>query len=298
MTYEKFLTVITQSVQQAMGQEYRVLLHHVLKNNATPMDGISILKIGEKASPTIYLNEFYKEWEKGKSILEITDKIQRIYQTHCRKMEFRIEEFKNYEKIKGKLAIKLINYHENNTMLQEIPFKRFLDLAVVCYVLIGKIESNTASILVRQEYRKIWKVSEEELFLQAFENTPKLLPPELKSMNTLIQEALSGQELEDEKEYQEGEIPMYVLTNVMRFNGAAAMLYPGVISNFARWLGKDLYILPSSVHEVILIPLVSDIEKHVLEQMVREVNQEEVEQMEQLSNEVYCYFRENGEFTL
>ena len=297
MTYENFLTAITQSVQEAMGQEYRVLLHHVLKNNATPMDGISILRIGEKASPTIYLNDFYKELIEGRSIAEITAKIKKIYNLNCKKMDFQVEEFKNYEKIKGKLAVKLVNYKENLVMLKDLPFKRFLDLAIVCYVLIGKMGKNTASILVRQEYRKIWKVSEEELFLQAMENTPKILPPELKSINVLIQEAFSGQEVVDDVVYQDGEVPMYVLTNTMHFNGAVAMLYKDVVSDFAECLGTDLYILPSSIHEVILIPRVSEIEKHVLEQMVREVNQEEVEQIERLSDRVYCYWREKEEFT-
>lgn len=298
MTYENFLTVITKSVQEEMGQEYQVVLHHVLKNNATPMDGLSILKVGEKASPTIYVNEFYKELLNGKNIPEIVRRIRWIYEMHCRKLEFHVEEFKDYEKVKGKLAVKLVNYHENLPMLQELPFQRFLDLAIVCYVLVGKVGNNTASILVRQEYRKVWGVSEEELFLQAMKNTPKLLPPELKSMNTLIQEVLSGQEDVVGETFVEGEVPMYVLTNTLRYHGATAMLYENVIANFAALIEADLYILPSSVHEVILIPRTSDVEKADLEQMVREVNQEEVEQMERLSDCVYCYWRESGEFTL
>ena len=298
MTYQDFLTVVTKCIQETMGQEYRVLLHHVLKNNATPMDGISILKAGEKASPTIYLNEFYRELKDGGSIEEIVKKIKGIYETHCKKMEFPIEEFKSYEKIKGKLAVKLINYKENNAVLQEIPFRKFLDLAVVCYVLLGKVGTNMASVLVRQEYRKIWKISEEELFLQALANTPKLLPPELKSMNVLIQEAFLEREISESEAYQEGEIPMYVLTNIMHFNGAAAMLYSDIISDFAEELETDFYILPSSIHEVILIPKVPDLEKQVLEQMVREVNQEEVDQQERLSDQVYCYWRGSGEFTV
>lgn len=298
MTYENFLAAITKCVQEEMGQEYQVLLHHVLKNNATPMDGLSILKIGEKASPTIYLNEFYKEWLNGRNIPEITHRIKKIYEMHCKKMEFHVEEFKDYEKIKGKLAVKLVNYNENLSVLKEIPFKRFLDLAIIYYVLVGKVGSNTASILVRQEHRRVWRISEEELFLQAMKNTPKLLPPELKSMNTLIQEVLSEQEATEKKEFVEGEIPMYVLTNTLRYHGAAAMLYKNVISDFAELIETDLYILPSSIHEVILIPKASDIGKPMLEQMVKEVNREEVESIERLSNHVYCYQRETGEFTL
>lgn len=298
MTYENFLAAVTQSVQEAIGQEYRVLLHHVLKNNSTSMDGLSILKEGENASPTIYLNEFYNEFLNDKEIPQIADKVIKIYETHCKKVEFNIEEFKDYERIKRKLAVKLVNYEGNRTMLKELPHRKFLDLAVICYVLLGKAETETASILVRQEFRKMWKVSEEELFLQAITNAQQILPPELKSMDVLIRETLSKKDEPFWEEEQEGEVPMYVLTNTSRFNGAAAMLYTNVISDFAECMEADIYILPSSIHEVILIPKSSDIEKSVLEQMVREVNAEEVEQMEQLSNSVYCYHRKDGTFCL
>lgn len=297
MTYENFLASVTQKVQEGMGQEYRVLLHHVLKNNNTSMDGLSILKKGENASPTIYLNEFYNELLNGVELSEIAEKVIKIYKTHCKKVEFNIEEFKDYERIKEKLAVKLVNYEENRMMLKELPYRRFLDLAVICYVLVGKVGMDAASILVRQEFRKMWKVSEEELFFQAINNAQQILPPELKSMDVLMREAMPKEEPFLE-EVQEGEVPMYVLTNISHFNGAAAMLYTDVISDFAEHMKTDIYILPSSIHEVILIPKSSAIEKAVLEQMVREVNAEEVEQMEQLSNCVYCYQRENRSICL
>ena len=297
MTYENFLASVTQKVQEGLGQEYRVLLHHVLKNNNTSMDGLSILKEGENASPTIYLNEFYNELLNGVEISEIAEKVIKIYEIHCKKVEFNIEEFKDYERIKEKLAVKLVNYEENRMMLKELPYRRFLDLAVICYVLVGKVGMDAASILVRQEFRKMWKVSEEELFFQAINNAQQILPPELKSMDILMRETMPKEESFLE-EVQEGEVPMYVLTNTSHFNGAAAMLYTDVISDFAERMKADIYILPSSIHEVILIPKSSAIEKTVLEQMVREVNAEEVEQMEQLSNCVYCYQRENRSICL
>jgi len=299
MTYENFLTAITESVQKEMGCEYRVLLHHAIKNNATPMDGLTILKEGEKASPTIFLNDFYQELSNVNGVEKIAVKIKQIYEKRCRKIPFNMKEFKEYEKIKTKLAIKLVNYEENQLLLKELPHKKFLDLAIICYVLVEKTGIDTASILVRQEYRKLWKVSEDELFSQAMENTPKLLPPEIKNMNDLIWETLSKQEetFKQEEAFKE-EVPMYVLTNLSCFNGAAAMLYPHVVLDFANQIKADLYILPSSIHEVILIPQNSGIQKETLEQMVREVNEEEVERIEQLSNHVYCYYRKNQSFVL
>ena len=84
---------------------------------------------------------------------------------------------------------------------------------------------------------------------------------------------------------------MYILTNETKLNGAACILYENVLYDFAQKLGEDLYILPSSVHEVILLPKLSVFEKDELVNMVREVNTEGVAAEEVLSDHVYEYNR-------
>jgi len=91
---------------------------------------------------------------------------------------------------------------------------------------------------------------------------------------------------------------MFVLTNISRINGAACMLYEDVLSNFANSIDSDLYILPSSIHEVIIVPQVNNLDKTELCQMVKEVNAEGVADDEILSDHVYVYNRTNHTITL
>lgn len=291
MTYEKFLAAMTQKVQEEMGEDYKVILHHVRKNNNTMLDGLTILRVGEQASPTIYLNEYYEQFRKTGRLQAIVREIRKIYETHVLKIPFQVEEFINYDKTKAKLVFKLINREDNEDLLQEVPYQEFLDLAIVCYVLLGDTEQGRASIMVKKEHEKLWGVREEELFAQAMKNTPVLLPFELKSMEAIVNEAL---EIEEEAgDATEDLVPMYVLTNTSRLNGAAAILYPGLLEQFAERMQDDLYVIPSSIHEVILLPVSSDVKKQDLQNMVCEVNKDVVDDMERLSNVVYVYSRKN-----
>ena len=87
-------------------------------------------------------------------------------------------------------------------------------------------------------------------------------------------------------------LKLYLLTNQMGYNGAAAILYEGVLKNFAEEVGKDLILLPSSIHEVLLLPDNGDSDYEALSALVREVNEAQVRREEWLSDHVYRYLKE------
>jgi len=88
--------------------------------------------------------------------------------------------------------------------------------------------------------------------------------------------------------------PMYVVSNTQRIYGAAVILYEGVLEAFAKKIGGDFYILPSSIHETLFIPANTGIEQEELLKMVREVNEKEVSPDEELSDHVYRYHQAEG----
>ena len=93
-------------------------------------------------------------------------------------------------------------------------------------------------------------------------------------------------------------VPMYILTTKSRCFGASALLYDHVLSEFDGLIEGDLYILPSSVHEVIVTPACGGFSGFELERMVTEINKECVPDYEVLSNRVYFYDREKDELRL
>ncbi len=91
---------------------------------------------------------------------------------------------------------------------------------------------------------------------------------------------------------------MFILTNESRLNGATCMLYENVLDKFANEIKSDLYILPSSIHEVIILPKKEWYKKSDLESMINEVNTDNLSVDEILSDRVYMFERKNGILTM
>ena len=219
LNYNVFGNEVKQEVEKLLGTEVRVELRQITKNNGIILDGICILEKGCNVSPTIYLEEFYREYKNGMSLREIASRICEVYEKRCRGIPFSLEYFLDFEKMKERIFCKLINRELNKELLNEVPNILYLDLAVVFVCAVENEEFGNGSILVREEHRKLWRVSKELLYEYARENTFRLRPFELKSMEELIEDMVEPEEKKLLKE-----IPMYVLSNQKRVFGAAGLL--------------------------------------------------------------------------
>ena len=309
MYYNEFLDEIEKQVKNRLPKEMEVICHQIMKNNGILLDAISIRKREEPVSPTIYLNVFYEEYKEGKTIDEIVDEIMELYVNHHPEFEWDLDQFLDFEQVRKKIVFKVINKQKNYQLLKEIPHKDILDLSIVYYCLVESSEYENASILIQNRHCEIWDITGEELYQIAIKNSALLLPYCLDSMEKIMKEIFynnvetcwkSGDKenvntiLNDwiaETEKEENRIPMYILTNQVKMYGAACMFYPQVLERFAEKLKQDLYILPSSIHEVILLPANEIGNPEELKEMVREVNQHEVAGDEILSDHVYYYSR-------
>lgn len=232
----------------------------------------------------------------------------------------------NYSYIKNKIAYKVINYDMNREMLKTVPHLHILDLAIVFNIVIEEDAYNSATAMIKKEHLDMWQVSKKEIEEVALTNTPELMPPVIMRMEDLLAEmiindismqwddedeqeqwdfvkedcAYGGHPKEKVSEYVREEIEkmkyddkidMYVLTNEKRINGAGTMFYDGLLKKFADKIEKDLIIIPSSVHEVILIPKDNEISDEEINEMIGEVNENELETVEILSNHMYLYCR-------
>ncbi|MFQ9086043.1 MAG: DUF5688 family protein [Roseburia sp.] len=206
--------------------------------------------------------------------------------------------FTDYANVRPHIAYKLIHYERNRHLLADLPHFRYLDLAIVFYCLVSSSPSGNATILIRKDHLRFWNISPTQLFDAAKENTPRLLSYDLSNMNDLMEELLvpahSTLSDPDIKKEDAAICPMYVLTNQNKLNGASCILYEHLLEHFADRLCCDLYILPSSIHEVILIPATSDTSYQELSQMVQEVNDTQVSPEEILSDHVYYFSRSSG----
>lgn len=328
MKFEEFREQVKKEVEKYL-EEVTVTANQVTQNNGVVLHGITIAEKGSNVYPNIYLNHLYEEFIKGRPLHTIVYEIVVTYKKTRMGKNMDMDFFKNYEIVKEKVVFKLINYKKNEELLKKIPHIPFLDLAIVFYCMIQTEQFKNASILIQKEHCDTWKVDEKTLYEDAKRNVRRLLPEEIKSMEEIIREMfcenmkqeiqdamkrnlendteipLSNRTIEEivDKMMQEvkagkGELSMYVLSNHSRNHGAACILYQNVIKNFSEFLHKDVYILPSSVHEVILIPAEEADYGEKLSEMVREVNRTELDEEEILSDNVYFYSREKQEILL
>ncbi len=300
MNYEEFLDYVKESVSRFMGGEYTVTLNKVMKNNGLELTGLVIMKKQQMAAPTIYLDDFYEQYNLGREMKEIFEEIIEIYDENCHKFNMDFTFFMDYHQVKDRVMYKLLNYEQNRQLLEEVPYRRFLDLAVVFYVEINHDDLGYGSVLIHNNHLDVWNITEKELYEAARENTPKRLKYQFSSMEGIVDELFGTILHQDilESEDTPGH-DMYVLTNCNMLFGASCMMYEGLIRKISEKLDCNLYILPSSIHELIIIPQDGFAEsKKELCALVRYVNENQVEQVDRLSDCVYEYIREKDEICI
>lgn len=310
MSLSLFTASIICEMQKKMGEKYRVLSSIVKKNNGVELTGIIIKEEGCNTSPTIYINDFHEEYKRGLPLETIVERLCEIFYKNRYNGSINLSDFAVYEKARKQLAFKVINYEKNWELLKEVPHKVFCNLAIVFYYVVSQSPfDGKASILIHLSHLKNWGISEEELYRDAMKNAPLILPPQIENIEDvmigLLEKGISEEENRKEEnneresiniflgrlhaEKQKERIPLYVLSNNKKILGAACMLYPGVLQKFAEIVNCNLYVLPSSVHEVILLPEDENVSGASLLAMVTEINRTQVEESEVLADSVYYY---------
>jgi hypothetical protein len=320
--YRDFLRALVQQVTELVPEGASVRTRQIRRINGCVIDGLQIRSSDSTLSPTVYVRQYFAQYQSGSTIRELAENICRICLDAKSVPELSPDYFRNYANLKGTIVYKIINYESNRELLAGIPHFRMLDLAAVYYCLIDR-DAYFTSFVIRNQDLNAWGIPEAKLFREAAVNTPRLLPPRICPMNEILRGMMEehihslqiGEEedeagrdrflCEEQAEFLsevDDEVPeIYVLTNEAKIQGAACMFYDNVLQEFAEKSGSNLIVIPSSVHEVLLLPdrefgysantyrrgdLMRD-----LDEMVRDVNRSEVAPDEVLSDHVYFYDR-------
>ena len=190
---------------------------------------------------------------------------------------------------------KIVNYEKNAELFKDIPHKKFLDLAIVYYINIKDDTFENASILINNNQLKVWGVDEIMIDELAKKNTPLIHKAEIKTMADTLIELMSSPDEETIDFLQSENSPMYVVSNEDKVFGAAVLLYDGLIREFSKRVDSSVWIIPSSVHELILVPSVYVTDSSILDDMICEINATEVPGTDILSNHAYYYDKKKDE---
>lgn len=293
MTYETFKKVIMERLSYDIADPKQISLQTHYKNNGCSLDGLVILENGNNIAPTLYLNRYYDLYRDGNSFQKVYEKLLEYYEANKSDVGIDVSFYTDFGNIQSKIAMKLIHYEKNRDFLKQVPHIRFLDLALIfyCFMPIDPSAGN-ATIPIYNSHLDLWDISLDTLFQLARENSLRILPPELNDLNSLLEDYMPAQVYSSIVHTDDPLYPMFVLTNSEGLFGASCMLYDQLIHSYAERFQSDFYILPSSIHEVILVPAFKNELMDLFSEMVREVNQSQVAAEEILSDHAYYYSRE------
>ena len=292
MEYEIFKGVVGEKFKEFLPEKYQdaqVEIRPVDKVNRT-LDGLSIRgnEPGMNISPTIYVNHMYEDYVTTENLNATLERAAEGFMKAMEQKEsINVNELTNAECAKDKIVFQLINTEQNKEMLANMPHREFKDLSVI-YRMVVKIDGEG--------------IASTPVHNGPAENTKRLLPPVVKSMNDVMREIFMKDGMPPEiADMMLGEMPpeqqMYVISNNKGINGAVSMLYEDGLHDLAEKLGSDLYIMPSSIHEVIAVS--TDLgNPNELAAMVAEINMDQVALDERLSNQVYHYDKDLRKVTL
>lgn len=280
LAYENFVEAVAVEVEQHLQQNVQVV--EVVKNNDVTLLALEIIKEGINVAPIIYMKPYYKVYcEFG--LEKVVELLLEVYQTYEWKENLETDVLFDKREFCSRLRMKLVHYESNQKQLQDVPYIPFLDLAITFCLLLDMQENEVGNIRLTNKYMKHMEMSVEELYAIALENM------ETDYQFLSLAKAIEPMK-EADTEFLQMEQELYVLTTYSRVCGASLMLHKGILKNFMEEKQMErIVILPSSVHEVIVMPYDSDRDIMGLNEMVQEVNRTALDATEVLSNHAYLF---------
>lgn len=300
MEYEEFIDRIKEAVLELCPDCDKIVVKKVLKNNSVELDGLAVVRKNDSIAPTVYLNDYYEKYLEGFDLIGLAKEIELICSERLFAADFEASKYYDLDYVRDKILYRLINTQRNSLILGKIPHRDFIDLSVVYYCCVSAGNGGeVAAVPVQNAHMKHWGIDEEELYRLASDNIKRIFPTVIIKMSDFLDGLFYGAANVaegfgsglDDKDNMDSH--MYVVSNVKRVFGAAGMLDLEAMRDFAQKNGA-FYIIPSSVHEILFVPESVGIGKEKLIEIVRDVNETQLDFEEFLSDSLYRYEPDNG----
>lgn len=303
MNFEEFINTIKDTIKDYLPENYRDAEVNILESRKlnTNYTGLTVTREGDPLAPTINLNNLFDSYSKHPehSIAEVMQEVASVIQ-HTPET-FDIGRIMDYDRVKNNLFIRLSAAEKNADVLEHAPHIAKEDLAITFHIMLDQSDKGTATTMINDNMMEAYGIDLNQLYQDALLNSPVICPAQIENMG----EALSRMMVEDmksagappeliqdmEKDLEESNKnnPMTIITNDRLVDGASAIFYPGVMDLVGERMKGDYFILPSSVHETLVVPDDGRVSLQELTDMVKEVNMTQVNPEDQLTDQVYHY---------
>ncbi|MBE6046379.1 MAG: hypothetical protein E7221_06720 [Clostridiales bacterium] len=303
MTRDEFISRVKEELNQMLPEELTKDLDIqetvVLKSNDQKHHGLTFKRGESEAAPTIYLDDSYARFTEGEDLHTLTAELKDAYLGSLSLPEPQKVDF-DYDRIKDNLTVRLLEIRRNRDFLATTPYMTVgHGLAMVCDIKMDDGDKGSWRATVTQGMLESQNYDKRELFMAAMDNAQLIDPPVLVDMN----QALFAHEGENLMKRGEPLPPedvssMYILSNTAGMLGSAALFYPDTREHIAEVIGESYTVLPSSQHEVLIIPDSAGIPREDLAGMVKTANEIVVEPKDVLSDNIFHYDRDEKKFEL
>ncbi len=292
MTFEEFFQdSITDLYEILRQQEPDIQLksQFVEKLNSQSYRGLIISNGRSNQSPVLNMDHYFNRLTQGESYENILSEMAMTYRAAIGGRDQRqpVPELRDYFSLKDRLFIELVGSYTSKETLQSIPHQEVEDLSMICRLVLSNDDRGLSSMIVDQNMLNMFGVSKEQLFREALEASERHFPSRLQTMGDALSAIMPLEEPDSKFDF---EIPMYIATNDHSLFGAGVVMYPGFLDQARKKIGVDLFLLPSSRHEMIIVPDNGIVKLPDLEKMVYDVNRSDALTPEDLlSDQVYHY---------
>ncbi len=279
---EKFYKLMKETMVRLVPGDMEVGFERITKQNRKGLHACTVVRKGCAASPTFYFEDLYDAYRSGIPVEEIAESLFRFARENSLKSLPGNIDMEDYECVRKNLGLTVIGEERNRDYLKDIIHEKIEDLALLP-VIFTNDECGLGNIKIKKEFLTYWGVTEKELIREAKINAPDLMPLTFRQLGERV-----GAATEEREE-------LFVISNTYFAGGAAVVFYPHVLEAVGMALGKDLFLLPSSINEMIMVTDTGQDPRELYE-IVREVNRTQVPGSELLTDAVYHYDRKADSF--
>ena len=331
MKYELFTEELTECIINMAEPGEEVTVRKILKNNDTAFDSVTVKQPGCNMTPTLYFQDLKRSFDEGMQMDELARSVLSFSRTGSGVWPAEDFDPGDYSYFRDKVMFRLVSSDRNRQYLRHRPHRGRLDLEIVYYYQCRIGKESMGTISVGDEDLNRWGISEEDIYRDALRNTPILNPPVISPITDLLNSFTDpdgmpdlgapvrdmdpdgmpdlgapvrdadpdegvdiGLPVYEPDLYGNAPVPLLVLTNESKYCGAACMLYEGLLRDLSDEIRSDLFIIPSSIHEVLLLPDEGEFSEEELSALVCEINAHFINPSEILSDHVYRFKHLSG----
>lgn len=289
MNREAMKHQILEALSKRLGDGFHITIQKVFKPNRE-LEGLLIMGEGEIISPTIYLESSYEALDNGTPVEQVVDRLLQAYDSaRSETVDFNIASLHDFDYVRSRLFVQLINRHLNKNLLQNVPHTMFLDdLAIIVRCTVETSEDCDASFMVHNSHLNIWQTDSKTVLSLAIRNTLAMQNVVLMPLGQLIRETFPAYPAE-----HSSDCGLWFMSNQKRTYGAAAVLHDDVLEDFAEKHGS-FYVIFSSVHEVLIKSSPDNSDIDILTKHNQDVNASALEEDEILGTKAYFYQKGRG----